>query len=103
MAHGHAGAFDLDCFDCQVWADSADPDSPRRYRSNLPSAGRVAPRSSRIIVEGLHRPLCACSECTRTVFGFRLLAWVVHQLWDWTPIGQAAYWGMALLLVHLYS
>lgn len=103
MAHGHAGAFDLDCFDCQVWADSVDPDLPRRSRSNLPNTGRVAPRSSRVIVEGSHRPICACPACVHVALWLRALAWVLRQFWHWTPIVQAAYWTLALLLVHLYS
>lgn len=103
MAHGHPGAFSIDCFDCQVWADSIDPDLPHRYRSNIPRAGRVAPRSSRVVGEGFHRPSCPCARCKRAPLEFRLFAWIVRQFWDWTPFGQALYWSLALVMTHLYS
>ena len=105
MGHEHAGAFSADCFDCQVWADSVDPDLPRSYRSNIPRGGRVTPRASRIIGEGLHPRACRCSACigTKLRIKFRLLTWLARQFWEWTPAGQALYWAFALYLTHLYS
>jgi hypothetical protein len=95
MAHGHSGAFDLDCAECQILIDGVD--RHRRYRSNLDRPGRVAPPWSRVIGEGMHSPACLCRQCSRARQG--PAAWAWQQFWEWTPFAQFVYWWVALYLI----
>lgn len=109
MEHEHANAFDPTCLACIVWASRTEDspvglDRPRDLAvTNIHRAGRVSPRSSRII--GIrsweHDPSCRCRRCWP--LDVRFAGWLWHQLWGWTPAGQGIYWALALLMTHFYS